>query len=429
MGILNACAASVGCFPYERPDDTESIEPNPKQRNNFTEGVTGTPIRLQNIGPLDRGAILEHLLEKIKTPLSGTNVLISLKEIGQDPTISKDAGVYLHILWRRDHPDHFWLYVGQAAILCIRIETHNDPYRRRRNPCLHYHIWDMFEDMESVFVTLATHEKPLSPETQLVLNIQEMWMCLLFQTLTPSHLDEFLPGYMDKLWSGNHLNVALPLWQGFTSNTDVVRDAIGGRITFQQYLWSNDPTIREWAEHARDAFNDIRNSPDPRLRGYYEKLHFQRRIKAQETVENKKAENLRCYMSEAEATVHVSHGGEMTEISCGMFRFTISRSLGLSIRDGDAVHCRFNLAESPHPNAYARRAEPRDPASRLAVSIRGKDSHGNFHVWLGTHGPQNVKKMNSLVDVLEGYTLEESRSFERRWHVKRDLNLKTNMYT
>lgn len=288
--------------------------------------------------------------------------------------------------------------------------------------------------MESVFVTLAIHDAPTCLRGQLFLNLQEMWMALVFQTLTSLSLDEFLPKYMNTFWSGNHLNVALPLWQGFTGNEaqDAMKDATGGRASFKQYLMSDDPTIRQWAENARDSFNDLRNSPDPVLRGYYQYLQSERRSKAQKTWESKKFDHLKKYLSEAEAMVQVSHNGELTEIICGVFRFTISRSLQLNLWKGDRILLRFHLTETQHPNAYAQMAQPRDPASRLAVSIRSHENDSRI-TWLATKGHRVVNKMNSLVDVLEGYTLEESRSFERRWHVKRTVpgyrSSRRNMYT
>ncbi|KAL4788001.1 hypothetical protein BJX76DRAFT_353554 [Aspergillus varians] len=141
--------------------------------------------------------------------------------------------------------------------------------------------------------------------------MQEMWMSLIFQTLTSHRLDEYLPKSVKRLWSGKNLNVALPLWQGFTGNKEqrAMEDACGGRLSFQQYLLSDDLAIRQWAEHARDSFNDIRNSPDPILRKYYQDLHLQRRLKAQKTWENKQLQNLRELLSTAMTTkVRKSHG-------------------------------------------------------------------------------------------------------------------------
>jgi hypothetical protein len=95
-------------------------------------------------------------------------------EIGGNLEDSKDSGVYLHILWRRNVPDCFWLYVGQAMELCVRIVIHNNPYRPKRQPSLHYTIWNSDAETESVFVTLAVHDAVTTIEDQLLLNLQEM---------------------------------------------------------------------------------------------------------------------------------------------------------------------------------------------------------------------------------------------------------------
>ncbi|KAL2814663.1 hypothetical protein BJX63DRAFT_392151 [Aspergillus granulosus] len=308
--------------------------------------------------------------------------------------------------------------------------------RRRRHPSLHYHVWDSATDMESVFVTLAENDAPSCPTAQLFLNMQEMWMSLIFQTLTSLRLDEYLPESVPRLWSGNNLNVALPLWQGFTEKEDqaAMNDGCGGRLSFQQYLLSDDPIIRGWAKDARDAFNDIRNSPDPLLRRYYQDLHLQRRVKAQRTWDDKQLQNLRQYLStEMTTEVRISQGGTIDEVGCGKFRFTISKSLGLVLGERAQVSLRLHLTDTVHPHRYAQKTEPRDPASRLAVSLGGCDALGPFHVWLKTKGICNVKKMNSLVDILEGFSLEESQMFKRRWHVKAqrpcDKSSRKNVYT
>lgn len=68
------------------------------------------------------------------------------------------------------------------------------------------------------------------------------------------------------------------------------------------------------------------------------------------------------------------------------------------------------------------KALPSDPASRLAISVSGQDANGNFRVWLVTRtGEKVVKKMNSLVDILDGYTYEERRKVPTRWFVEKPL--------
>lgn len=255
--------------------------------------------------------------------------------------------------------------------------------------------------MKSAFVTLATITAPLCPQTQLVLNLTEMWMCLIFQTLTSLHLSHWLPGNASSMWSGNHLNVALPLWQGFTDTqgNQAIMEAIGGRLTFQQYLASQDLTIRKWAEHARDAFNDIRNSPDPAIRKYWWDLHKERISKSQQTQSIKKSKAAKEYLEGVKVAVRVypgKHGDHQTEARAGDFRFTISHQFELNLEDGDEVLLKYHLVPTAHPYPYAAWALPTDPASRLGVSIHGQDALGNFHCWLIASGECNVKKKTLL---------------------------------
>lgn len=249
-----------------------------------------------------------HSYSHITRPLVA-KAFVSLLQIGEDPEAKNEAGIYLHILWRDDEAgtNKFWLYVGQACVLSERIRTHNDPTHRRRNMGLHYAVWGSDPGMKSRFVTVATFAITPSPQTQLILNLAEMWMCLIFQTLTAHHLSFWLPKTASALWSGNHLNVALPLWQGYTDTAEnsAIKNAVGGRLTFQQYLLSEDAVIRTWAEDTRDAFNDTRNSPDPGIRKYWWNLHSSNIRRSQKTLQAKKAARAKEHLARKEATVGV----------------------------------------------------------------------------------------------------------------------------
>ncbi|OQD66672.1 hypothetical protein PENPOL_c004G04918 [Penicillium polonicum] len=425
MAMIQANASKNDRFSQRSATD----ETPTAKRRNWSE-VAGSGIETLNLGPVDRTSILEHLISHVRLEMSErySSVLEHLLEIGQDPETKKEAGIYLHILWREDETTkRFWLYVGQACVLCLRIEKHKDPRHRSKNMGLHYSVWGSAVDMKSAFVTLAILDPPSSTQTQLVLNLAEMWMCLVFQTLTPLHLGSWLPKNTNAMWSGNHLNVALPLWQGFTDTQEnkAIADAIGGRSTFQQYLASKDLVIRAWAEQTRDAFNDIRNSPDPGIRNYWWDLHKDRILKAQDTWGKKKASMAQEYLEGAKALVALhsgNHGNHQTEVRAGSFRFTVSQTLGLDLRNGNQVILQYHLASTPHPHAYALSALKTDPATRLGVSIRGQDSHGDFHCWLKATGECNLRKMNTLVDILEGYSTLESQGFKRRWFVTKSLD-------
>lgn len=106
-------------------------------------------------------------------------------------------------------------------------------------------------------------------------------------------------------------------------------------------------------------------------------------------------------------------------ISCSGFLFAISRQLQLGVRVGDRVRLQFYLTETPNLQMYATKALAIDPASRLAVSIEGQGAYGSYHVWPRNPSEKCVKKMNTLVDVLEGVSLKESKGMARRWFVER----------
>jgi hypothetical protein len=338
--------------------------------------------------------------------------------MGEQPN---DSGVYMHILYRRSNPGRFWLYVGQAFKLHERISSHNDPAHRQAQPSLHYHVWDSAEDMVSEFVTLAVHKITSSRDDQFILNFQEMWMACVFQTMTAKHLEEYLPESVNKAWSGRHLNVAPPIWQGFTGDLAAWKEAIGGTETFEDFLDSPDSAIRGWAWDLRHAFNDLRNSPDPTHRAYYFDVMLRNRKLAEEVCEKRKIENLQRILSEG--MTRTIFGGDDTQkahlISCSGFAFTISRQLRLGVRVGDLVRLRFHLTATPNPQKYATKASQTDPASRLAVSIEGRGIHGDYNVWLRNHGDKVVSRMNALVDALEGVPLTESKEMARRWYVTR----------
>lgn len=98
----------------------------------------------------------------------------------------------------------------------------------------------------------------------------------------------------------------------------------------------------------------------------------------------------------------------------------ISKRLELDLKKGQTVLVRFHLSDSEHAQKYALTALPSDPASRLGISVSGRDSSGDFHVWLANKGGEKaVKRASSLVDILEGYTYEERRKFPRRWFSER----------
>jgi hypothetical protein len=142
--------------------------------------------------------------------------------IGGDTESNQGAGIYLHIIWPESIGENqqFWLYVGQSINLQQRISDHQDAEYRRTHKALHYSVWDSekLDNIQSAFVTLSTFTGYDHDILQYLQNLQEMWMSCIFQTLRVIDLDKFMPEKARRLWAGQHLNIALPLWQSFTND-------------------------------------------------------------------------------------------------------------------------------------------------------------------------------------------------------------------
>jgi hypothetical protein len=266
---------------------------------------------------------------------------------------STGAGIYLHILWYPNNPQQFWLYVGQATDLRRRIAGHNDKLYRRKHPSLHYHVWDAKDNICSQFVILARADikngaENISRLDQCLLNMQEMWMACLFRTLTSRDLEKYLPLSVSRASSGRHLNAVPPLWQRFQNENIPDISEVCSRPTFREFLQSKDPTIRRWAEKARDSYNDLRNSPDPQLRQYWFENNARQLQEAWEANDENTRENLKAYqISGKEETVQCSLGRSRGFVTCG--KFNISLPQALRIPPGSKVHVKFHLHKTGIP--------------------------------------------------------------------------------
>jgi hypothetical protein len=115
----------------------------------------------------------------------------------------------MHVIWDRQDHKRYYLYIGQSLNVHEQITRHKDPWHQQRHPCLHYYVLNS-GGMESQFVLLAELNAK-NPTPGLLLNILEMWCCLIFQTLTKGSLARYLPEDIKARRPGIHLNVATPL--------------------------------------------------------------------------------------------------------------------------------------------------------------------------------------------------------------------------
>jgi len=138
-------------------------------------------------------------------------------------------------------PTIFTSTLARSIQMKERLRCHHDPNYRRKNPSLHYYVWDLgFTDkeyeIEDQFVFLSIFQKEVDP---LLLNLLEMWCCLILQTLTKNALLAYIPKGMVAPYAGMHLNVALPIYQSLQG--DAVIDTLHGDL-----YHSNDPLVQRY---------------------------------------------------------------------------------------------------------------------------------------------------------------------------------------
>ncbi|KAF2496257.1 hypothetical protein BU16DRAFT_581639 [Lophium mytilinum] len=166
----------------------------------------------------------------------------SLKTIGGD---IRGKGIYLHGILGLDRFTR--KYIGQSTDLALRVYKQHMYFRYRRDhPSLHY--FAVQRSSFDIFSILAVVPNPPSTPTppqasnfhdrpDLLLNILEMWVCLLFRSLPVASLHTYLPpGSLVSMGPPESLNVALPLDQGVEMAEREMVDLKAVR----------DPLLREW---------------------------------------------------------------------------------------------------------------------------------------------------------------------------------------
>ncbi|KAF1970252.1 hypothetical protein BU23DRAFT_538232 [Bimuria novae-zelandiae CBS 107.79] len=140
------------------------------------------------------------------------------------------------------------LYIGQSTNLRVRIRQHTDFRYRRDAPSLHYHALQKSKGNPFGVLctlpspTMGNHMLPGMDEPDLLLNLLEMWMCLVFRCLPKQTLQEWLPSGVETGGEIGSLNIQCPLdtWEG-----------PGGKHERVDLRNAEDPLAREWAEMKR----------------------------------------------------------------------------------------------------------------------------------------------------------------------------------
>jgi hypothetical protein len=264
-------------------------------------------------------------------------------------------------------------------------------------------------EVEEEFVFLSATDR-VDP---LLLNLLEMWCCLMLQTLTKNALAKYLPANMVAPYAGTHLNIAIPLYQAPYSVMVDTQDP--------SMYHTSDPIVAQYYTSLRRRFYELKFSPNMVLRDYYAKVMRQRVISRVQTNQKKLKEDMGGV--EKLVKIHRNKSGSANQqffLSC--FRFTISRKW-VRLEHEAPVQVRFEIItedefrrKGNHPNVYCLKATKDDPASRLAVFVEGTSDNGApFAGWLRSNAKKQVFKINTLVDMFEGGSMPKSSHLPRRW--------------
>ncbi|KAL5431232.1 hypothetical protein PMIN07_007271 [Paraphaeosphaeria minitans] len=142
------------------------------------------------------------------------------------------------------------LYIGQSTNLRLRIAQHSKFRYRRDNPSLHYHALHKSEDNAyGTLVVLPGKEMggmrlPGMDNEGLLLDVLEMWMCLVFRCLQGELLEAWVPGDVEGQGELGGLNVWAPV-----ERYDRGREMVDLRA-------SGDWLVAEWGELKRGEWKE-----------------------------------------------------------------------------------------------------------------------------------------------------------------------------
>lgn len=320
------------------------------------------------------------------------------------------AGVYLHILWSNDDPTLLYLYVGQSWNIAQRISSHNNPAHRTKYPSLHYFAMDQ-GNLNSVYVVLAADIHTDEKDSHYVLNIFEMWSCLIFQTLLPQDLHEWLPDNTKLQNWAYGLNVALPLWQGQGNKALTsfwISNSTDSTAQSESMSYSG-PLLKSYQNSLRERFRNLRSSSNPLYRDYY----YQVKRKGQATAASiRQKKTFRDLLDGVEKDIRTTPAGRFLV----MHQFTIRIPLEKVPKSVNRVNFKADLCRNErHPDVYAVKSTSSDPSRQLGLRVIYHYDGGVKSKWLHTDGTQAVYKMNTLVDTIMGRTIEDLEKTPRRW--------------
>lgn len=227
---------------------------------------------------------------QIWTFLNGRWSLDALKAVGGDLK-TESRGIYFNAVLGIDKKVR--LYIGQANTIRPRVAQHLNFRYRRDNPSLHYHaLQQSIYNQFGIAVILPSpnmgnHALPGMDRPDLMLNLLELWMCLVFRTLPPQILKEWLPDdetiskhpHEGKEGIFQGLNIALPLnhgektrdWLDMSTTEDpLVRDYLGVGRKIQPTESRDDVAMGTRKQEDKVTTAEVEDTPAVRRKAYTE---------------------------------------------------------------------------------------------------------------------------------------------------------------
>ena len=176
--------------------------------------------------------------------------------------------------------------------------------------------------------------------------------------------------------------------------------------------------IKDYHKSLRERFLNLRSSSNPSHRAYYYDVKRKQNLAASAA---RKAKTLQGALLGAprEVTSYLCQTcpGEFATRYCiflGSFCLWLPSSLPALLEDKIYFKVEISQGQS-HLSPYAYKATPSDPALLLGIHITSTGrTHHTVSFWLRSRGQQNVLKMNTLVDGLEGIPEETTKQMLRQ---------------
>ncbi|CAN9168593.1 unnamed protein product [Alternaria alternata] len=199
--------------------------------------------------------------------------LDALKHVGGDLRLETRGAIYFNGILGVDK--RLRMYVGQSGNLRQRVAQHLNFRYRRDHPSLHYYAleWSVYNVFGVCAVLPPFSSSSFSSSSSLVagmersdlvLNVLEMWMCLVFRSLPSDTLGEWLPD--DELVDKGRktakegvvggLNVATPLDQGVG-----IKD-----MPFVDLSGEVDPVIRDYLREVKRRKGDVQQVENVKIK-------------------------------------------------------------------------------------------------------------------------------------------------------------------